>query len=115
MKGRTSSGKNIGSVVCRRLAAVAFALILTVIFAGVLGNGLAEAGSRGTESAEKKLYKSIQIEAGDTLWSIAEEYRESPYDSIYDSIDELMRINGLDSDQINAGEYLTVAYYDAAP
>ena len=34
------------------------------------------------------------------------------YDSIYDYIDEVMSINGLTSDQIHAGQYLTVAYYD---
>ena len=36
----------------------------------------------------------------------------SDYDSIYDYIDEVMSINGLTSDQIHAGQYLTVAYYD---
>lgn len=42
----------------------------------------------------------------------AKEYRGDDYDSIYDYIDEVMSINGLTSDQIHAGQYLTVAYYD---
>ena len=53
-----------------------------------------------------------QNKEGDTLWGIAKEYRGDDYDSIYDYIDEVMSINGLTSDQIHAGQYLTVAYYD---
>ncbi len=55
-------------------------------------------------------YKSIEIKTGDTLWEIAEEYRTADYDSVYDYINELKAINGLMSDDIQAGQYLTVVY-----
>lgn len=59
-----------------------------------------------------KYYKSIELSYGDTLWDIAEEYMTNDYDSIYEYIDELKNINGLESDDIHESRYLTVAYYD---
>ena len=76
-----------------------------------LGSNLVSAHDK-SEQPEQKFYKSIEIKEGDTLWGIAKEYRGDDYDSIYDYIDEVMSINGLTSDQIHAGQYLTVAYYD---
>lgn len=58
-------------------------------------------------------YKSIELEPGDTLWSIAEEYMPESYGSVQEYIDELKDINGLDGDDIYAERYLTVAYCDA--
>ncbi len=58
-----------------------------------------------------KYYTSIEVSAGDSLWSIAEEYMDAGNQSVYDYIDEIKEINGLKSDQIRAGEYLMVSYY----
>ena len=88
---------------------VAFIMIAGLSIA--LGSNLVSAHDK-SEQPEQKFYKSIEIKEGDTLWGIAKEYRGDDYDSIYDYIDEVMSINGLTSDQIHAGQYLTVAYYD---
>lgn len=58
-----------------------------------------------------KYYTSIKIENGDTLWSIAERYISNEYESIYDYIRELKKMNNLSNDNIVAGENITVAYY----
>lgn len=87
-----------------------FAAVLTAAVIGILGIGqLADAHEESGHQGES-LYKSIQIQDGDTLWEIAEEYKTSEYESIYDYIDNLMAINGLVTDQIQEGQYLTVVY-----
>ena len=59
-----------------------------------------------------KYYTSVEVSYGDSLWSIAEEYLDADHQSVYDYIDEIKAINGLDSYQIQAGEYLMVSYYE---
>lgn len=56
-------------------------------------------------------YTSIQVENGDSLWSIASRYaNKSPMD-IRRYVEELKRINQLTGDTIHAGNYLMVVYY----
>lgn len=62
-----------------------------------------------------KYYTTIEIESGDTLWSIAQEYRTSEYRSLQAYIDEVKQINGLAGDNITTGCYLTVPYYAVEP
>lgn len=59
----------------------------------------------------KKIYKSIEVEYGDTLWSIALEYYNKEITSIEDYIDEIKDINSLTSSKINSGNYLIVMEY----
>ena len=57
-------------------------------------------------------YKVIEIQKGDSLWSIAEDHMNPGFDDIYDYIRELKRCNQLDSDKITAGNYLMIPYYE---
>lgn len=107
---RNSKGKN-RKVHGSKLTLCIVAFIIIAGLSIVLGSNLASAHDK-SEQSEQKFYKSIEIKEGDTLWGIAKEYRGDDYNSIYDYIDEVMSINGLTSDQIHAGQYLTVAYYD---
>ncbi|MGN1166792.1 MAG: LysM peptidoglycan-binding domain-containing protein [Lachnospiraceae bacterium] len=92
----------------------AFALIIIVGFGATAGSSFVKAESNtASASIQRKYYKSIEIESGDTLWAIAKEFRGDHYDSIYDYIDEVMDINGLKTDEIHAGQYLTIPYYDS--
>ena len=107
---KNSKGKN-RKVHGSKLTLCIAAFIIIAGLSIVLGSNLASAHDK-SEQPEQKFYKSIEIKEGDTLWGIAKEYRGDDYNSIYDYIDEVMSINGLTSDQIHAGQYLTVAYYD---
>lgn len=62
-----------------------------------------------------KYYKSIVVSDSDTLWSIAEAYMdEAHYESVYEYIREVMRINSLTNDAIYADAHLIVPYYAEA-
>lgn len=108
----SSAGRGKSHKVYRsKLMLCVTAFIIITGLSVVLGSNLVSAHDKN-EQPEQKFYKSIEIKEGDTLWAIAKEYRGDDYNSIYDYIDEVMSINGLTSDQIHAGQYLTVAYYD---
>lgn len=62
-----------------------------------------------------KYYTSIEIESGDTLWSIAEQFRTAEYISVQDYIKEVKEINGLSGDSITSGCYLIIPYYADEP
>ncbi len=101
------------------------ALVLAGCITG-FGKGLVnakDADSQNTENVStqeyqtqpytaEKYYKSIQIQPGDSLWSIAEENRDAHYASTKDYVKEIKQINSLSSDQIHSGQYLTIAYYN---
>lgn len=95
--------------------------VLTLIFVIALSFGTerfySDAKAADNIPAEVKYYKSVKIQKGDSLWSIAKEYMNDNYDSVYDYIDELVILNQLEDREINQiqeGDYLTVAYYTEA-
>lgn len=55
-------------------------------------------------------YTSIEIQPGDTLWDIAEETMTSEYSSIPEYVKVLKEMNSLDSDRLEAGQNLIIAY-----
>ena len=58
----------------------------------------------------EKYYKSIEIQLGDTLWDLAEEYCDDQV-SIKEYISEVKELNGLGTSTIHEGQYLVVPYY----
>lgn len=86
--------------------------IICVLFLSFTYQAIVSNADETTEDVSYKYYTSIMIESGDTLWTLAEEYGDDiHYDSVADYINEVMQINHLNSEQINAGEYLIVPYY----
>lgn len=65
-------------------------------------------------NASTKCFAYIEIDVGDTLWDIAERYMTEEYKSKQQYIDEVKYINNLDSNQITAGAYLLVPYYEVS-
>ncbi len=78
-------------------------LLLLILFVSVKVDGGA--------APKYKYFKSIEIQSGDTLWSIAEEYMSDDYESTADYIREVKFINNIESNRITTGNYLTVPYY----
>lgn len=91
----------------KRLAFFTACLIITVSFTA--GGFRANAESDG-KAPMLKYYKSVLIDSGDTLWSIAAENKTSGMDT-EDVVEEIKKMNGLRSDSITAGNYLIVPYY----
>ncbi len=92
----------------RVCAAAAVVLILAVWGFCRLGT-VAQADE--IPSGREKYFTSIRVEAGDSLWSIAEDYVSSEYSGISEYVDELMFMNGMSDSRIYAGDYITVTYY----
>ena len=62
-------------------------------------------------------YKVVEVKDGDSLWSIAKENMSAKEDysgftDIYQYIHEIKKCNNMKSDQVNAGCYLMIPYYD---
>ena len=58
-----------------------------------------------------RLYKSVRIRPGDTLWDLAVEYSDGQM-PVEEYIRELRSMNRLPSDTIHRGQYLTVLYFE---
>ena len=91
-------------------------IMLTVVFVIVvgvlLGTSVQVFAGKEEQTVIHKYYKTICVEAGDTLWDIAGEYVEGTDVSRQAYIEEVCRLNGLVADEIQAGEHIVVAYYE---
>lgn len=92
--------------------AVLIISLLSVCFFLYFGDRVVKA----QESANDIQYKVVEIKDGDSLWSIAKENMDNTNDSgfinIYQYIHEIKRCNNMKSNQVNAGSYLMVPYYN---
>lgn len=61
---------------------------------------------------EYKYFTNYELEYGDTLWSIAEEYADHHYASVEDYIEEVCTINSIAKDAcLLSGTSLIIPYY----
>ena len=97
----------------RKMVLLLAAVMIITIGSVVFGSIFSSAKDIQEQNKQYKYYKSIIIEQGDSLWSIAENYRTDVYTSTQEYIDELKQVNGLTSETIHAGQHLLVAYYDS--
>ena len=101
----------------RQVARQKMMILLTItlfitISSVAYGTIFSTAKDPATDIPQYKYYKSITIEQGDSLWSIANEYRTDAYKSAQEYIDEVKQINGLSSETIHAGQHLLIVYFD---
>lgn len=85
------------------LAVVAITYILTIFPAKTAYAGHEE---------QDRVYKSVMIQSGDTLWSIAVNHYDKNQESVEDYISLIKRCNNLYSDQITYGCYLIIPQYE---
>ena len=114
MSRREMAVRRRQKVMYQRIAIVV--LTTCVIIGGVLLGSSIMASGRSEASDDHtafKYYTSIQIEHGDTLWSIASTHMSPEYDTIQDYIAEVKELNQLGPDDIHSGQYLTIPYYSS--
>ena len=99
-------------VVRRQKKMLAIALLIMISLGIILGTSVNTlASSKADIASYNKYYKSIRVEAGDTLWTIADEYIADFNIDKQDYIAEICSINEICEDEIHAGDYIVVAYY----
>lgn len=97
----------------RRIFLLLSAVFVITLGSIVYGSIFSSAKDESKDTQQYKYYKSIEIQAGDSLWTIAEEYCDESYDGdIQQYIKELKELNSLKSEKIHAGRKLLVFYYD---
>ncbi len=84
-----------------------FIMILSIIF----GSRLTYADEQNHNMTPQKYFKSITIQTGDTLTTIAEEFMGSEYQSTSQYIQEVKSLNCMLDDDIASGDHLIVPYY----
>lgn len=95
----------IGSI----LKVICAVVIVTFLFGGFYTSAH---NNRTEDPVDFKYYKSITIESGDSLWSIAENYMTDDYGSITEYIEFLKEVNQIHGDRIQEGQSLIIAYND---
>lgn len=96
----------------QKLAVAIFTFVI-IVCGGLVGSAILSAGrsEAAQEQPSFKYYTSIQIQPGDTLWSIASDHMSPEYGSVQEYIEEVKFLNQIGPDDIHAGQFLTVPYY----
>lgn len=90
---------------------VLFVMVLSCFF----GKTLVMASEEENQAVYERYYTDIEIEKGDTLWSIAKTYNKNSGMEIREYIREVKQMNRMVSDDIEAGDSLTIVYFAEAP
>ena len=85
--------------------------VAVIVFASVFLGSTMLTSMAEEEKAATRYYKSVEIQEGDSLWSLAKEYREGGSLSAKEYVEELKKMNNLREDTIHTGQYLTVVYF----
>lgn len=101
---------NIMNIISKKkISIIVTIIIVSVLYLAIFNKDATEADAT---NASTKYYTCISIEAGDSLWDIADEYMTDEYSSKKEYIDEVVAINELDDpSSITAGCNIVVPYY----
>ena len=94
----------------RHIAAISIILAIGVSICFMAFGTSTQAHSK-SQADTYKYYSEICIEQGDTLWDIAKKCSEGSGHSVKETVNEIIKINSLDSDMILEGQYLIVPVY----
>lgn len=97
----------------RRVLLTAALIAFTASLAFLAGMKLSVQAARADQtSALSKGYRSVRVERGDTIWSIARRETAGGGADIRDYISEVRSINGIDGDEIHAGSFICVPFWE---
>lgn len=94
----------------RRIVVLVLMIAVMITVATLFVGGRSNVGA---DQGREKRFASIQVEKGDSLWSIAQEHITDEYDSVSDYIEEVCESNHIYDDKITEGMYLVVPYYES--
>lgn len=95
----------------RRKLILGVSITLLISIALLLGSAISAYAKDSNTAVTSKYYTSIEVQAGDTLWSIAEQYTNGSNREKQAYVKELCELNHLsNADSIHSGQYLTVSY-----
>ena len=95
---------------CYRVIITSIILMLSVTF--ISAKALTVKAEQGSVKTYQKMYTSVVVEYGDTVWNIAEENMTLGYDKLTDLVEEIRFINGLDEAcSIRSGSVIIIPYY----
>lgn len=95
-----------------------YLLILVVsvmVLSCLFGKTLVVASGEEKGPVYNRYYTNIEVQKGDSLWSIAEAYNKNSGMEIREYISEIRRMNHMVSDEIKAGDALMIVYFSETP
>ena len=92
------------------ITACSLILCAACLFLCAMFTVFASDAGKASEESENIYYTSVRIQPGDTLWEIAEETMPDDCVSVQAYVETLKKMNNLGSDDLQAGQYLIIAY-----
>ena len=89
--------------------------VCVMVLSCFFGKTLVMANVEESSTSYDRYYTDIEIQSGDTLWSIAKTYNKNSGMEIREYIRELKKMNQMVSDDIDAGESITIVYFAERP
>ncbi len=93
-----------------RIKAQLLFVAITLFMISITSIGFLSQATDTTSAKIETSYKSIRIESGDCLWTIAEQYKLTESTSTQEFVDELMFLNNMSTHTIQTGDHIVVPY-----
>ena len=90
-------------------------IVSVIVISCFFGKTLVMANAEENHPPRYRYYTNIEIQEGDTLWTIAEQYCENSGMDVREYVRELQKMNQLSNDHILAGDSLPVVYFTDTP
>lgn len=108
-----AKGRERGEMAFPTPAVLAILILAALVGSILLGSAFRamKHGPAADIDHQYKYYTSIEIQEGDTLWHIAQNYAGGEWESSASYINEIKRLNHMKNDQLQSGGYLLIPYY----